>query len=57
MSEVTEEKLSFDIQQIMEMIPHRYPFLLVDRITDNALCPLDQLRTVIKDKKLKVLNI
>ena len=34
MSEVTEEKLSFDIQQIMEMIPHRYPFLLVDRITE-----------------------
>ena len=33
MSEVTEEKLSFDIQQIMEMIPHRYPLLLVDRIT------------------------
>ena len=24
----------FDIQQIQEMLPHRYPFLLVDRITD-----------------------
>ena len=34
MNEVTEKKLSFDIQQIMEMIPHRYPFLLVDRITE-----------------------
>ncbi len=24
----------FDIQEIQEMLPHRYPFLLVDRITD-----------------------
>ena len=24
----------FDVEQIQEMIPHRYPFLLVDRITD-----------------------
>jgi 3-hydroxyacyl-[acyl-carrier-protein] dehydratase len=32
---VTEEKiLSFDIMGIMEMIPHRYPFLLVDKITE-----------------------
>ena len=29
-----EQKLSFDIMQITEMIPHRYPFLLVDRITE-----------------------
>lgn len=29
-----EEKLSFDITQILDMIPHRYPFLLVDRITE-----------------------
>jgi 3-hydroxyacyl-[acyl-carrier-protein] dehydratase len=26
--------LSLDIMQIMELIPHRYPFLLVDRITE-----------------------
>lgn len=31
---VTEEKLSFDTMEIMEMIPHRYPFFLVDRITE-----------------------
>ena len=32
---ITEEKiLSFDITGIMKMIPHRYPFLLVDRITE-----------------------
>ena len=24
----------FDVMQIQEMLPHRYPFLLVDRITD-----------------------
>ena len=29
-----EDILSFDVMQIMEMIPHRYPFLLVDRITE-----------------------
>ncbi len=28
------EILSFDIMQIMDMIPHRYPFLLVDKITE-----------------------
>ena len=30
----TQETLQFDVMQIMEMIPHRYPFLLVDRITE-----------------------
>ncbi len=27
--EIKEETLSFDIKEIMDMIPHRYPFLLV----------------------------
>lgn len=31
---ITEEKLSFDTIEIIKMIPHRYPFLLVDRITE-----------------------
>ena len=31
---MADEILSFDIMQITEMIPHRYPFLLVDRITE-----------------------
>lgn len=26
--------LTYDSQQILELIPHRYPFLLVDRITE-----------------------
>ena len=28
------EVQSYDIMEIMKMIPHRYPFLLVDRITE-----------------------
>jgi 3-hydroxyacyl-[acyl-carrier-protein] dehydratase len=26
--------MEFDINQIMEMIPHRYPFLLIDKVID-----------------------
>jgi len=26
--------LNFDINKIMELLPHRYPFLLVDRVTE-----------------------
>jgi hypothetical protein len=26
----------FDIHQILEILPHRYPFLLIDRITEIA---------------------
>ncbi len=28
------EPLSFDIMEICKLIPHRYPFLLVDRVTE-----------------------
>ena len=31
---MSEETLKFDIMEIMSMIPHRYPFLLIDRITE-----------------------
>lgn len=31
---MSEETLKMDIMEIMAMIPHRYPFLLVDRITE-----------------------
>lgn len=31
---VETQPKSMDIMEIMEMIPHRYPFLLVDRITE-----------------------
>jgi 3-hydroxyacyl-[acyl-carrier-protein] dehydratase len=26
--------MDFDIQKIMELLPHRYPFLLIDRVTE-----------------------
>ena len=28
------EGAQFDIQRIMAMIPHRYPFLMIDRVVD-----------------------
>lgn len=31
---VQDEIIKLDIMEIMDMIPHRYPFLLVDRITE-----------------------
>ncbi len=32
---MSEEKMKcFNIQDIMSVLPHRYPFLLVDRITE-----------------------
>lgn len=31
---MTDEMLKMDIMEIMDMIPHRYPFLLVDRVTE-----------------------
>lgn len=34
MSEATITPISLSTTEIMELIPHRYPFLLVDRITE-----------------------
>ncbi|MDP6474620.1 MAG: 3-hydroxyacyl-ACP dehydratase FabZ [Alphaproteobacteria bacterium] len=36
MSETSEKKVveSLDIEQIIEAIPHRYPFLMIDRVVD-----------------------
>lgn len=34
MTEVQTKPISLDIMDIMKMLPHRYPFLLVDRITE-----------------------
>jgi len=33
---MSEETKAIDITRIMEMIPHRYPILLVDRIVENV---------------------
>jgi 3-hydroxyacyl-[acyl-carrier-protein] dehydratase len=30
----TEESSSLDIQEIQKILPHRYPFLLIDRVTE-----------------------
>jgi len=32
-SEPTEDERIIEVQEIMKMIPHRYPFLLIDRVT------------------------
>lgn len=31
---MTTEKKTMDITRIQELLPHRYPFLLIDRVTD-----------------------
>ena len=33
-SDVTSEARVIEIGEIMDMIPHRYPFLLIDKVTD-----------------------
>jgi 3-hydroxyacyl-[acyl-carrier-protein] dehydratase len=40
------ELVSVDIQRILEMIPHRYPFLLIDKVIDIAA---DESATGIKN--------
>ena len=37
---------SLDIHKVLEYLPHRYPFLLIDRVTD---CVPDQSLTAIKN--------
>lgn len=37
-----EEKIVYDIQAIQDILPHRYPFLMVDRVTEFE----DSLRIV-----------
>lgn len=32
--ETTEEPIVFDIQKIQEILPHRYPFLMIDRVSE-----------------------
>jgi 3-hydroxyacyl-[acyl-carrier-protein] dehydratase len=31
---MTEENVTLDVNKIMKLIPHRYPFLLIDRLTE-----------------------
>ena len=32
-----DEVISLDINKIMQIIPHRYPFILVDRVTECVI--------------------
>ena len=34
---MTTEKKSLGIQEIMDLLPHRYPFLMVDRVDDYEI--------------------
>ncbi len=36
-SDTSDQKKSLDIKEIIKILPHRYPFLLVDRIVDIDL--------------------
>jgi 3-hydroxyacyl-[acyl-carrier-protein] dehydratase len=42
MSEVTSPDHPLDIKALLELLPHRYPFLLVDRVLE--LIPMDRVR-------------
>ena len=33
-NEAGSDQIEVDIEKIMKMIPHRYPFLMIDRVTD-----------------------
>lgn len=37
MTENASEKLSFDIHKVKELLPHRYPFLFIDKMRDVVL--------------------
>jgi len=48
-SEATTELQALDIMRLMDVLPHRYPFLLVDRITD-----IDEDRAAIGVKNVTI---
>lgn len=34
---MTDKQMQIDIEEIMELLPHRYPLLLIDRVTEYEL--------------------
>ena len=36
-SNETNEKKTLDVEQIMSLLPHRYPFLMIDRVVDYSI--------------------
>ncbi len=43
MSDQDNVKEGYDIHKILELLPHRYPFLLVDRVTE--IVPMKYIKT------------
>lgn len=48
MSDSEKKLVPFDIKRILEIVPHRYPFLLVDRVLDIDL----QKETIVAQKNV-----
>lgn len=36
-SNETTEKKTLDVEEIMSLLPHRYPFLMIDRVVDYSI--------------------
>ncbi len=36
-SNKTNEKKTLDVEEIMSLLPHRYPFLMIDRVLDYSI--------------------
>ena len=47
MTDTVEQAHTLDVEQIMDLLPHRYPFLMIDRVVDYSIkrpvVPGDQL--------------
>lgn len=37
MTDTVENKYTLDVEQIMALLPHRYPFLMIDRVVDYSI--------------------
>ena len=37
MTDTVENKHTLDVEQIMALLPHRYPFLMIDRVVDYSI--------------------
>ena len=37
MTDTVEQAHTLDVEQIMDLLPHRYPFLMIDRVVDYSI--------------------
>ena len=37
MTDTVEQAHTLDVEQIMDLLPHRYPFLMLDRVLDYKI--------------------